>query len=76
MSQNRDALERQLKNAQESLAAYESRRQSDDKKKGVEAKKDPKWRQLDRTRRGIVTRLKAVEKQEEMRAATAGDADE
>ena len=61
MAQDRSSLERQLSNAKQALAAYEQRRDADEAKTSVVPKKDPKWRQLDKARRDVVTRLKRVE---------------
>ena len=61
MAHDRKSLERQLENAQKTLAAYEERKASDPKKKDVVAKADPHWRKLDKSRRNVVTRLKRVE---------------
>ena len=61
MAQNRESLQRQLENAQTSLSAYETKRAADEKKSGIKTKADPQWRKLDKARRNVVTRLKAVE---------------
>ena len=65
---DRERIERQLKLAQQELAAWESA--LDKQKVAAEARgKNTKWRKLDADRRAIVRRLNAVKAVEEREAA-------
>lgn len=65
---DRERIERQLKQTQQELAAWES--QLDKQKVAAEARpKNTKWRKLDADRRAVVRRLNAVKAVEEREAA-------